>query len=95
VVADLVRAKKEGRRPSKAEQRVKCAEFKYFCDRWDSFKFNSNGLLTITLASSTHHQGYERVVCPFAQRRKLIWDTHKQAYDGAGRVARCLQLQWY
>ena len=31
VVADLVQAKKEGRRPSEAEQWVKSAEFKYFC----------------------------------------------------------------
>jgi len=33
VVADLVRAKKERRGPNEVEQRVKCAEFKYFCDR--------------------------------------------------------------
>jgi len=56
VVADLVRAKKEGRRPSEAEQQVKSTEFKYFCDRWDSLRFNSDGLLTIIIGL--------RVVCP-------------------------------
>jgi len=33
VVADQVRAKKQGRRPGEVEQRVKSAELKYFCDR--------------------------------------------------------------
>jgi len=72
VVADLVRAKKEGRRPSEAEQRVKSAEFKYFCDRWDSLRFNGDGLLTITLAAGTSRSERERVVCPSALRRELI-----------------------
>jgi len=36
VVADLVRAEKEGGQPSEAEQLVKSAEFKYFCNCWDS-----------------------------------------------------------
>jgi len=92
VVADLVRAKKEGRRPSEAEQRVNSAKFKYFCDCWDSLRFNSDGLLTITLAASTNHSEGERVVCPSALRQELIWDTHKQAHAGAGRVTRCLKL---
>jgi len=56
VVADIVRAKKGGRRPGEAEQRVKSAEFKYFCDRWDSLRFNGDGLLTITLATGTNHR---------------------------------------
>jgi len=77
VVADLVRAKKEGRRPSEAEQWVKYAEFKYFCDHWDSLQFNGDGLLTITLATGANHQERERVVCPFALRQELIWETHK------------------
>jgi len=95
VVADLVRAKKEGRWPSEAEQWVKCVEFKYFCNRWDSLRFNGDGLLTITLAAGTNRHERERVVCPFALRRELIWDTHKQAHAGAGRVTRCLQLQCF
>jgi len=94
-VADLVRAKKEGRRPSEAEQQVKSAEFKYFFDRWDSLRFNGDGLLTITLAAGTNRSDRERVVCPSALRREFIWDTHKQAHAGAGRVTRCLQLQWF
>jgi len=95
VVANLVRAKKEGRRPSEAEQQVKSAEFKYFCDHWDSLRFNSNGLLTITLAAGTSRSERERVVCPSALRQEFIWDTHKQAHAGAARVTRCLQLQWF
>jgi len=95
VVTDLVRAKKEGRQPSEAEQRVKSTQFKYFCDRWDSLRFNSDGLLTITLAAGTNHSERERVVCPSALRWELIWDTHKQAHAGAARVTRCLQLQWF
>lgn len=66
VVADLVSAKKEGRQPSQAERRVKCAYFKYFCDRWDSFNFNSVGLLTMAFATGANHQEHQRVVCPFA-----------------------------
>jgi len=81
VVADLVRAKKEGRRPGEAEQWMKSAEF--------------NGLLTITLATGIIRRERERVVCPFALRQELIWDTHKSAHAGAGRVTRCLQLQWF
>jgi len=80
---------------SKAEQQVKSAKFKYLCDRWDSLRFNGEGLLTITLAAGTNRHERERVVCPSALRRELIWDTHKQAHVGAGRVTRCLQLQWF
>jgi len=54
VVADLVRAKKEERWPGEAKQQLKSAEFKYFCDRWDSLRFNSDGLLMITLAAGTN-----------------------------------------
>jgi len=44
VVDDLVRAKKKKRRPSETEQRIKCAEFKYFHDRWNFLWFNGDGL---------------------------------------------------
>jgi len=74
---------------------MRSAEFKYFCDRWDSLRFNSDGLLTITLAASTNHSERERVICLSALRQELIWDTHKQAHAGAARVTRCLQLQWF
>jgi len=95
VVADLVRAKKEERRPSEAEQRVKCAEIKYFCHRWDFLWFNGDGLLMITLATGANNKEQERVVCTFALRQELIWEPYKQAHDGARRVTRCLQLWWY
>jgi len=72
VVADLVWAKKEGRRPSEAEQRVKCAEFRYLCDCWDSLRFNGNGLLAITLAAGTNRRVREMVVCPSALRQELM-----------------------
>jgi len=65
-LADLIQTKKEGRRPSEARQRVKCAEFDYYCDCWESLKFNSDGLLTIALVTST------RAVCLFALCWKLI-----------------------
>jgi len=83
VVADLVRAKK-------AKQQVKSAEITYFCDRWDSLRFNSDGLLAITLAAGTNRSKRERIVYPSALRRKLIFNTHKQAHARAGRVTRCL-----
>jgi len=95
VVANLVQAKKKGRRSSEAKKWVKCAEFKCFCDRWNSLKFNSYGLLMITLATGANYQEREGVVCPFALHRELIWDTHKQAHARAGQVTRCLQLWWY
>jgi len=72
VIADLVQTKKERQQPSNAEQRVKSAEFKYFRDRWDSLRFNSNGLLTVTLATGTNRREGKRVVWPFALRRELI-----------------------
>jgi len=59
VVADLVWAK-EVRRPSEVKQQVKCTEFKYFCDRWDSLKFNGDGLLMIMLATGANHQDVRR-----------------------------------
>jgi len=55
----------------------------------------SYGLLTITLAAGTNRSERERVVCPSALRWELIWDTYKQTHAGAGRVTRCLQLQWF
>jgi len=57
---------------------VKCAEFKYFCDCWDSLQFNSDELLTITLATGAINQEQERVVCPFPLCKELIWDIHKK-----------------
>jgi len=84
VVADLVQAKRVGRRPSEAKQYVECAEFKYFFDRQDSFKCNSDGLLTKMLATGTHHQEHGRIVGSSAQCREHFWDTHKQAHAEAG-----------
>jgi len=49
----------------------------------------------MTLAAGTNRSERERVVCPSALRRELIWDTHKQAHAGAAWVTRCLQLQWF
>jgi len=37
----------------------------------------------------------ERVVCPTAICRELVWDNHKQAHAGAQRVLTKLQLRWY
>jgi len=60
-----------------------------------TLRFNSDGLLTISLAADSQHQEWERVVCPYPLRRKLIWETHKQAHAGASRVIWCLQMQWH
>jgi len=53
VVGEIFRAKKEGRRPVEEEKRQKGVEFQQFCQRWDSLRFNSNGLLTISLAADS------------------------------------------
>jgi len=37
----------------------------------------------------------EKIVCPTAIRRKLVWDTHKQALVRAQGVLTKLQLWWY
>jgi len=62
--------------------------------RWDSLWIGPNGLLTISVAA-TQGPPRERVVCPTAIRRKLVWDTHKQAHAGAQRVLTKIQLRWY
>jgi len=94
-VADIFRAKKEGRRPSEEQQRQWDAEFQFFCRHWNSLQICPDGLLTMTLAADNRQQERDRVVCPRILRRELIWDTHKQAHAGASRVIRCLQMRWY
>ena len=95
VVADIYRAKKEGRRPSEERIRQGCTEFRLYCQRWDSLRIGQDGLLTISLAASGRHPERKRVVCPTAIRRELIWNTHKQAYAGVKRVVSKLRLRWY
>jgi len=72
VVADIYRAKKEGRRPSEERIRQGCTEFRLYCQRWDSLRIGQDGLLTISLAASGRHPERKRVVCPTAIRRELI-----------------------
>jgi len=93
-VADIFRAKEEGRRPSEKQQRQGDVEFQLLCRRWDAFKVSPDRLLTITLAADNRKQERDRVVCPRALRRELIWDTHKQAHSGVSRVIRCLRWYW-
>jgi len=93
-VAEKFRAKKEGRRPSEEQQRQGDVEFQLFCCRWDALKVSPGGLLMITLAADNRRQERDRIVCPRALRRELIWDTHKQAHSGVSRVIRCLRLRW-
>jgi len=52
-------------------------------------------LLTMFVAATQGPLAGERVVCPTAIRRKLVWDTHKQAHTGAQRVLTRLQLRRY
>jgi len=82
MVADVYRAKKEEWRLSEEQLRQVCAEFRLFCQRWDSLRIEQNGLLTITLAANGIHSERKRVVFPAAISLKLIWDTHKQAHAG-------------
>jgi len=64
VVADIFRAKKEGRRPSKEQQRQGDFEFQLLCSYWDALKVSPDGLLMITLAADSRQQERDRVVCP-------------------------------
>jgi len=95
VVADVYRAKKEGRRPSEKQLRQGCAELRLYRQRWDSLRIGPDGLLTMTLAANSRHPTRERVVCPAAIRRKLIRNAHQQAHTGIQRVLTKLQLRWY
>jgi len=72
VVADVYRAKKGGQRPSEEQLRQGCAEFRLYCQRWDSLRIGPDGLLTITLATTDGSSERNRVVCPTAIRRELI-----------------------
>jgi len=49
----------------------------------------------MSVATKHGQPARERVVCPTAIRRELVWVTHKQAHAGAQRVLTKLQLQWY
>jgi len=82
VVADVYRAKKEGRRPSEKQLRQGCAELRLYCQRWDSLRIGPDGLLTMTLAANNRHPTRERIVCPAVIRRELICDAHEQAHTG-------------
>jgi len=95
VVADVYRAKKEGRRPSEEQLRQGCAELRLYCQHWDSLRIGQGGLLTMALAVTDRHPKRRRVVCPTAIRQELIWDTHKQAHAGVQRVLAKLRLWWY
>jgi len=95
VVAEVYRAKQEKRRPSDQRLRQGCAELQLYCRRWDSLRIEPNGLLTISVAATQGQPNGERVVCPTAIRRKLVWSTHKQTHEGAQRVLTRLQLRWY
>jgi len=46
VVADMYRAKKEGRRPSEEQLRQGCTKFRLFCQRRDSLWIRNDGLLS-------------------------------------------------
>ena len=95
VVANVYRAKKGGQRPSEEQLRQGCAEFRLYCQRWDSLRIGPDGLLTITLAATDGSSVRNRVICPTAIRHELIWDTHKQAHAGVHRVLAKLRLRWY
>jgi len=45
-------------------------------------RISQDELLTIMLATNDRHPKREWAVCPFAIRRELIWDTHKQTQAG-------------
>jgi len=49
----------------------------------------------MSVAATPGQPAGERVVCPSAIRRKLVWDTHKQAHARAQGVLTKLQLRWY
>jgi len=92
MVADIFRAKKERRQPSKKQQRQEDVEFQQFRFCWDILRVNQDGLLTISQAADTCHQERECVVCLRALHWELIWHTHKQAHVEVSRVTECLQL---
>jgi len=71
-VADIFRAKKEGRRSSNEQQRQGDIEFHLLCRRWDALKVSPDGLLMIMLAADNRPQERDRVVCPRALRWELI-----------------------
>jgi len=95
VVAEVYRAQQEGQRPSDQRSRQGCAELRVYCRRWDSLRIGTNGLLTMSVAATLGLPAGEKIICPTAIRRKLVWDTHEQAHDGAQRVLSKLQLRWY
>jgi len=95
VVAEVYRAKQDRRRPSDKQLRQGCAELRLYCRRWDSLRIGPDGLLTMSVASKQGRPTGERVVCPTAIRRELVWDTHTQAHAGAQSVLTQLQLRWY
>jgi len=95
VVADVYRAKQEGRRPSSTQRRQGCAELRLYCQRWSSLRVGPDGLLTMTLAANSRQPARKRVVCPVAIRRKLIQDTHEETHGGVQGVVTKLQLRWY
>jgi len=95
VVADVYRAKQEGRRPSDKQQRQGCAELRLYCRRWNSLRIGPDGLLTMSLAAKHRQPAKERVICPAAIRRELIRDTHQQTHTGVQGVLTELQLRWH
>jgi len=95
VVADVYRAKQEGRRPSDRQQRQGCAELRLYCRRWNSLRIGPDGLLTMSLAAKHRQPAKERVICPAAIRRELIRDTHQQTHTGVQGVLTELQLRWH
>jgi len=95
VVAEVYRAKQEGRRPSDEQQSQGCAELRLHFRRWNSLRAGPDDLLTMSVASKHRQSTRERVVCPTAIRWELIRDTHQWAHTGAQRVLTKLQLQLY
>jgi len=95
VVAEVYWAQQEGQRPSDQQLRQGCTELWLYCRRWDSLRIEPNSLLTMSVAATWGLPTGEKIVCPTAMHRKLVWDTHKQAHAGAQRVLSKLQLRWY
>jgi len=59
VVADIFRARKESRQPSKEQQRQGNIEFQHFCLHLSSLSVNEDDLQTISLAADTRNQEKE------------------------------------
>jgi len=95
VVANVYRAKQEGRRPSDKQRKQGCAEWRLYCQRWNSLRIGPDGLLTVSLTTNHRRPTRERTVCPAAISRELIHEARKQAHTGAQRVHTKLQLRWY